>query len=155
MLEHYERQVFHHIPMTSAYGKYSDKHGFTRREIVYPALPDHILRAAFMLTWQAGAIFGREQNIRDANHAIDILSAVYPAMRIKRPTAHQAEKLECLTMLVDQINAAGDFTSKHQYGALKAILAAQKTGDRAHTAVAGMNLYSWLDEEPHRKGKTS
>lgn len=29
MLEHYEREVFHHIPMTSAYGKYSD---FFRRK---------------------------------------------------------------------------------------------------------------------------
>lgn len=99
-----------------------------------------------MLAWKAGATWDRMQDIRDANHAIDILGSVYPAMRIKRPTAHQAEKLEYLGMLVDQINAAGDFESEHQYSALKALLAAQKTGDRAHTAVAGMNLYGWLDE---------
>lgn len=147
MKEHYEREVFHHIPITSTYAKYSDKHGFPRREIIHPALPDHILRAAFMLTWKAGATWDRMQDIRDANHAIDVLGSVYPAMRIKRPTAHQAEKLEYLGMLVDQINAAGDFKSEHQYGALKAILAAQKTGDHANTAVAGINLYGWVGEQ--------
>ena len=68
-------------------------------------------------------------------------------MRIKRPTAHQAEKLEYLEMLVDQINKAGDFKSEYQYGALKAILTAQKTGDIAHLNVAGMNLYGWAGEQ--------
>lgn len=48
MLEHYEREVFHHIPIMSSYAKYSDKYGFPRREIVQPALPGRILRAAFM-----------------------------------------------------------------------------------------------------------
>lgn len=62
MLEHYEREVFHHIPMTSAYGKYSDKHGFPRREIVQPALPDQLIRAAFMLTWQAGGTWQRNHS---------------------------------------------------------------------------------------------
>lgn len=148
MLEHYEREVFHHIPMTSAYGKYSDKHGFPRREIVQPALPDQIIRAAFMSTWKAGATWRehRKQTITEALLAIDTAKAVHPAMRIKKPTANQAEKLEYLGMLVDQINEKGDFKSEHQYGALKAILTAQKTGDIAHLGVAGMNLYSWADE---------
>lgn len=146
MLEHYEREVFHHIPIMSSYAKYGDKYGFPRREIIQPAMPDHILRAAFMLTWQAGGIRDRLQNIRNANHAIDILGSVYPVMRIKKPTAHQAEKLEYLGMLVDQINEENDFKSKHQYGALKAILSAQKTGDIAHLGVAGMNLYGWASE---------
>lgn len=146
MLEHYEREVFHHIPMTSAYGKYSDKHGFPRREIVQPALPDQILRAAFMLTWQAGGTWQRNATIRDAIHATDLIKGVYPSMRVKKPTARQAEKLEYLVMLVDQMQEAGEFKSKHQYGALKAILAAQKTGDIAHASVAGMNLYGWAGE---------
>lgn len=122
MLEHYEREVFHHIPMTSAYGKYSDKHGFPRREIVQPALPDQLIRAAFMLTWQAGGTWQRNATIREARRAIDVLGAVYPAMRIKKPTAHQ-------------------------YGALKALLNAQHTGDHAHMSVAGMNLYGWAGEQ--------
>ena len=147
MLEHYEREVFHHIPMTSAYGKYSDKHGFPRREIVYPALPDQLIRAAFMLTWQAGGTWQRNATIREARRAIDVIGAVYPAMRIKKPTAHQAEKLQYLLMLVEQINEEGGFKSKHQYGALKALLSAQHTGDHAHTSVAGMNLYGWAGEQ--------
>ena len=146
MKEHYEREVFHHIPMTSAYAKYSDKYGFPRREIVQPALPDQILRAAFMLIWQAGGTWQRNATIREARRAIDVTSAVHPAMRIKKPTAHQAEKLDYLVMLVEQINEEGCFKSEHQYGALKAILAAQKTGDRAYTSVAGMNLYGWAGE---------
>lgn len=50
-------------------------------------------------------------------------------------------------MIVEGINNAGDFKSKHQYGALKAILSAQKTGDIAHLGVAGMNLYGWAGEQ--------
>ncbi len=145
-MQRYEREVFHHIPLTSTYSRFSDKHGFPRREIIHPALPDQILRAAFMLTWQAGADWNKNEHIREARRAIDVIGAVYPAMRIKKPTAHQAEKLDYLAMLVDQIQEAGDFKSKHQYGALKAILTAQKTGDIAHMAVAGMNLYGWAGE---------
>lgn len=147
MLEHYEREVFHHIPIMSSYAKYSDKYGFPRREIVYPALPDQILRAAFMLTWQAGGTWQRDATIREARRAIDVIGAVYPAMRIKKPTAHQAEKLEYLLMLVEQINEENGFKSEHQYGALKAILAAQKTGDSAHLSTAGVSLYSWAGEQ--------
>lgn len=146
MLEHYEREVFHHIPIMSTYAKCSDKHGFPRREIVYPALPDQLIRAAFMLTWQAGGIWQRNATIREARRAIDVVGAVAPAMRIKKPTAHQAEKLEYLLMLVEQINEEGGFKSEHQHGALKALLNAQRTGDRAHMAVAGMNLYGWAGE---------
>lgn len=146
MLEHYEREVFHHIPMTSAYGKYSDKHGFPRREIVQPALPDQLIRAAFMLTWQAGGTWQRNATIREAHHAIDVIGAVYPAMRIKKLTAHQAEKLQYLLMLVEQINKEKGFKSEHQYVALKALLNAQHTGDNAHISVAGMNLYIWAGE---------
>lgn len=50
-------------------------------------------------------------------------------------------------MLVDRINKAGEFKSKHQYAALKAILTAQKTGDIAHLGIAGMNLYGWAGEQ--------
>lgn len=147
MLEHYEREVFHHIPIMSSSAKYSDKYGFPRREIVQPALPDHILRAAFMLTWQAGGTWQRNATIREARRAIDVIGAVYPAMRIKKLTARQAEKLDYLVMLVDQINNEGGFKSDNQYGALKAILAAQKTGDNAHLSTAGVSLYSWADEK--------
>lgn len=147
MLEHYEREVFHHIPMTSAYGKYSDKYGFPRREIIHPAMPDQILRAAFMLTWQAGGTWQRNATIREARRAIDVIGAVYPAMRIKKPTARQAEKLQYLLMLVEQINEEQGFKSKSQYSALKALLIAQHTGDRANISVAGMNLYCWADEQ--------
>lgn len=41
---------------------------------------------------------------------------------------------------------AGEFKSRNQYGALKAILSAQKTGDIAHLGIAGMNLYGWAGE---------
>ena len=147
MLEHYDREVFHHIPIMSSYAKYSDKHGFPRREIIQPALPDQILRAAFMLTWQAGGTWQRNATIREARRAIDVIGAVYPAMRVKKPTAHQAEKLEYLLMLIEKINEEGGFKSEHQYGALKAILSVQKTGDTANLSVAGMNLYSWAGEQ--------
>ena len=147
MLEHYEREVFHHIPIMSSYAKYSDKYGFPRREIVQPALPDQILRAAFMLTWKAGGTWQRNATIREARRAIDVIGAVYPAMRIKKPTARQAEKLEYLLMLVEQINEEGGFKSECQYAALKTILAAQKTGDTANLSVAGMNLYGWAGEQ--------
>lgn len=80
MLEHYEREVFHHIPIMSSYAKYSGKHGFPRREIVQPALPDQLIRAAFMLTWQAGGTWQRNATIREACRAIDVIGAVYPAM---------------------------------------------------------------------------
>ena len=49
-------------------------------------------------------------------------------------------------MLVDRINKAGEFKSRHQHAALKAILTAQKTGDIAHLGIAGMNLYGWAGE---------
>lgn len=147
MLEHYEREVFHHIPIMSSYAKYSDKYGFPRREIIQPALPDQILRAAFMLTWQAGGTWRRNATIREATRAIDVIGAVSPAMRIKKPTAHQAEKLQHLLMLVEQINEERGFKSEHQYSALKALLIAQHTGDRAHLSTAGMNLYTWAGEQ--------
>lgn len=118
-----------------------------RREIIQPALPDQILRAAFMLIWKAGGTWQRNATIREARRAIDVIGAVRPAMRIKKPTAHQAEKLQYLLMLVEQINEEGGFKSGHQYGALKALLSAQHTGDPAYLAVAGMNLYSWAGEQ--------
>lgn len=144
----YEREIFVGIDTMSAYGKYTDKLDYPRRDAIHPALPDQIIRAAFMSTWKAGATWKelRKQSITEALWAIDTAKAVHPAMRIKRPTAHQAEKLEYLEMLVDQINKAGDFKSEYQYGALKAILTAQKTGDIAHLNVAGMNLYGWAGE---------
>ena len=49
-------------------------------------------------------------------------------------------------MLVEQINEEKGFKSEHQYGALKALLNAQHTGDHAHISVAGMNLYGWAGE---------
>lgn len=148
-MKRYEREVFAGIDVMSTYGKYTDNYDYPRRDIIHPALPDQLIRAAFMSTWKAGATWKahRKQTITEALWAIGTAKAVYPAMRIKKPTAHQAEKLEYLAMLVDQINAAGDFKSKHQYGALKAILAAQKTGDIAHLGVAGMNLYGWAGEQ--------
>lgn len=99
-----------------------------------------VLEAA--ATWKAH----RKQTITEALWAIDTAKAVHPAMRIKKPTANQAEKLEYLGMLVESINEAGDFKSEHQYGALKAILNAQATGDIAALHVAGMNLYGWAGE---------
>ena len=147
MLEHYEREVFHHIPIMSSYAKYSDKYGFPRREIIQPAIPDQILRAAFILTWQAGGVFNMREHIREAQKALDLLGDVRPAMCIKKLAAHQAEKLEYLAMLVDHINESGEFKSKHQYAALKAVLSAQKTGDISHLSVAGVSLYSWAGEK--------
>lgn len=88
----------------------------------------------------------RNRTIRDALAAIDTAKAVYPSMRIKKPLANQDEQLDYLVMIVEGINNAGDLKSKQQYGALKAILAAQKTGDIAHLGVAGMNLYGWAGE---------
>lgn len=148
-MERYEREVFAEIDVMSAYGKYTDKYDYPRRDIIHPALPDQLIRAAFMSTWKAGATWkeNRKQAITEALWAIDTAKAVHPAMRIKKPTAHQAEKLEYLGMLVDQINKENDFKSKRQYGALKAILSAQKTGDIAHLGVAGMNLYCWAGEQ--------
>lgn len=98
MLEHYEREVFHHIPMTSAYGKYSDKYGFPRREIVYPALPDQILRAAFMLTWKAGGTWQRNATIREARRAIDVIGAVagrVPALNSLIPSREEHKLWTC------------------------------------------------------------
>lgn len=147
-MKRYEREVFADIDVMSTYGKYTDKYDYPRRDIIHPALPDQLIRAAFMSTWKAGATWKahRKQTITEALWAIDTAKAVHPAMRIKKPTANQTEKLEYLGMLVDQINEKGDFKSEHQYGALKAILNAQATGDIAALHVAGMNLYGWAGE---------
>lgn len=148
-MKRYEREVFANTPIMSTYNQYTDKNDFPNREIICRALPDQILRAAFMLIWKAGATWkeNRNRTIRDALAAIDTAKAVYPSMRIKKPLANQDEQLDYLLMIVEGINNAGDFKSKHQYGALKAILAAQKTGDIAHLSVAGMNLYCWAGEK--------
>lgn len=120
-----------------------------RREIIYSAMPDKLLRAAFMLTWKAGASWKYDRNtcIQNALKAVDLTRELYPAARIKKPIPSQAEKLEYLGMLVDRINKAEEFKSRHQYGALKAILSTQKTGDIAHLGIAGMNLYGWAGEQ--------
>lgn len=147
-MKSYEREVFANVPIMSTYNQYTDKQDFPNRGIIYRALPDQILRAAFMLTWKAGVTWKEDRNrvIKDALAAIDVAKAVYPSMRIKKPLASQDEQLDYLLMIVEGINNAGDFKSRHQYGALKAILSAQKTGDIAHLGVAGMNLYGWAGE---------
>lgn len=147
-MQSYEREVFAGIDVMSVYGKYTDKYDYPRRDIIHSALPDQLIRAAFMSTWKAGATWKshRKQAITEGLWAIDIAKAVHPAMRIKRPTASQAEKLEYLGMLVESINEEGGFKSEHQYGALKAILNTQATGDIAALHVAGMNLYGWAGE---------
>lgn len=48
---------------------------------------------------------------------------------------------------VARIIAAGEFKSRHQHAALKAILTAQKTGDIAYLGIAGINLYGWAGEQ--------
>ena len=101
-----------------------------------------------MLTWKAGAIWKHDRNtqIQNALKAVDLTRELYPAARIKKPIPSQDEKLEYLGMLVDRINEAGEFKSRHQHAALKAILTAQKTGDIPHLGIAGMNLYGWAGE---------
>lgn len=147
-MKRYEREVFAEVPILSTYSKYTDKHDYPRREIIYSAMPDKLLRAAFMLTWKAGASWKYDRNtaIQNALKAVDLTRELYPAARIKKPIPSQSEKLEYLGMLVDRINEAGEFKSRHQYGALKAILSAQKTGYIAHLGIAGMNLYGWAGE---------
>nr|DAR47311.1 MAG TPA: hypothetical protein [Caudoviricetes sp.] len=148
-MKRYEREVFANVPIMSTYNQYTDKNDFPNHGIIYRALPDQILRAAFMLTWKAGVSWKEDRNrtIRDALAAIDAAKAVYPSMRLKKPLASQDAQLDYLLMIVEGINNAGDFKSKHQYGALKAILSAQKTNDIAHLGVAGMNLYGWAGEQ--------
>lgn len=148
-MKRYEREVFAEVPILSTYSKYTDKHDYPRREIIYSAMPDKLLRAAFMLTWKAGAIWKHDRNtqIQNALKAVDLTRELYPAARIKKTIPSQAEKLEYLAMLVDRIQEAGEFKSRQQYAALKAILTAQKTGDIAHLGIAGMNLYGWAGEQ--------
>lgn len=148
-MKRYEREVFADVPIISTYSQYTDKHDYPRREIIYSAMPDKLLRAAFMLTWKAGASwkYDRNASIQNALKAVDLTRELYPAVRIKKPTPSQSEKLEYLGMLVGRINEAGEFKSKQQYGALKEILTAQKTGDIAHLVIAGMNLYGWASEQ--------
>ena len=148
-MKRYEREVFAEVPILSTYSKYTDKHDYPRREIIYSAMPDKLLRAAFMFTWKAGASWKYDRNtqIQNALKAVDLTRELYPAARIKKPTGTQGEKLEYLAMLVDRIHANGEFKSKNQHAALKAILTAQKTGNIAHTAIAGMNLYGWAGEQ--------
>lgn len=147
-MKRYEREVFARVPMLSTYSAYTDKHDYPRREIVYSAMPDKLLRAAFMLTWKAGASWKYDRNtaIQHALKAVEITRELHPAARIKKPTANQAEKLEFLGMLVDRIYNAGDFKSLHQYRALRAIILVQKTGDITRLHAVGVNLYAWAGE---------
>lgn len=87
-MQRYEREVFAGIDVMSTYWKYTDKYDYPRRDIIHPALPDQLIRAAFMSTWKAGATWKahRNQTITEALWAIDTTKAVYPAMRIKKPT---------------------------------------------------------------------
>lgn len=148
-MNRHEREIFVNVPMISAYSAYTGEDDFPRREIVYLAMPDQILRAAFMLTWKAGATWKeqRRQTIKDALAAIDLYKSIHPAMRIKKPTANQEEKLSRLIMLVDKIHQDKGFKSKHQFDALKAILASQKGRNINHLSIAGEHLYAWLNEK--------
>ena len=147
-MKRYEREVFAEVPILSTYSKYTDKHDYPRREIIYSAMPDKLLRAAFMLTWKAGASWKHDRNtvIQNALKAVDLTRELYPAARIKKPIPSQDEKLEYLGMLVDRIYDAGDFKSLHQYRALRAIILAQKTGDITRLHAVGVNLYAWAGE---------
>lgn len=102
-----------------------------------------------MLTWKAGATWKeqRKQTIREALAAIDLYKSIHPAMLIKKPTANQEEKLRLLIMLVDRIHQENGFKSKHQFDALKAILASQKGRNINHLSIAGEHLYAWLNEK--------
>lgn len=85
-MKRYEREVFANVPIMSTYNQYTDKNDFPNHGIIYRALPDQILRAAFMLTWKAGVSWKEERNrtIRDpqiprcVGHQIPVHRADYP-----------------------------------------------------------------------------